>query len=129
MAYSRSLTPEQASILHLEGCHYCVAVTSCGAVPGPVCTYNFAYSDDCLCFPCCFLGMCLPVYSCLCCSGERAESGAWITRGEGGVKTGEIIVVDYEQGTLAHYGAFCSEDLEDDPQCYCKRFDMIAAHA
>ena len=126
LAYSRSLTPEQASILHLEGCHHCVAVTPCGAVPGPVCTYNFACSDTCLCFPCCFLGMCLPVYSCLCCTCERAESGAWITRGEGGVKMGEIIVVDYEQGTLAHYGAkCCSDDLEDDPGCYCKRLSLI----
>ena len=71
---------------------------------------------------CCFLGICLPCLSLLCCSGERAGSGAWITQ-----KTmkGQIIVVrrvDYEQGTLAHYSAkCCSEDLEDDPQCYCKR--------
>ena len=126
LAYSRSLTPEQASILHLEGCHHCVAVTPCGAVPGPVCTYNFAYSecsDDCLCFPCCFLGICIPCYSLLCWSCERTGSGAWITQ-----KTikGQIIVVDYEQGTLAHYGAkCCSEDLEDDPQCYCKRLSLI----
>ena len=39
---------------------------------------------------------------------------------------GEIIVVDYEQGTLAHYSALlCSEDLYDDPQCYCKRLSLI----
>jgi hypothetical protein len=121
LAYSRSLTPEQASILHVEGCHYCVAVTPCGAVPGPVCTYNFAYSDDCLCFPCCFLGICLPWWSLLCFSDERAGSGRWM-KGKGKGKTGEIIVVDYEQGTLAHYGAkCCSEDLEDAPECYCKR--------
>ena len=121
------MTPEQASILHLEGCHYCVAVTPCGAVPGPVCTYNFAYSecsflcweDDCLCFPCCFLGICIPCYSLLCFSGERTASGAWITQK---LIKGQIIVVDYEQGTLAHYSAkCCSEDIEDDPQCYCKR--------
>ena len=120
MAYSKSLTPEQADIKNAEGCHYCVPVT-CMGCPGCVCTYNVACNDTCLWFPCCLLGLCFPVYSWVCCSCERSEN-AWITRDKHGRKTGAIILVDYEKGTLAHYGVeCCKQDLEASPQCYCKR--------
>ena len=29
------------------------------------------FGCPCLAFPCCFLGVCLPIYSCVCCSCER----------------------------------------------------------
>ena len=118
MAYSRSLTPQQASIENVSGCHKCVPVT-CVGFPGCVYTYNGACSEDCLWFPCCFLG-CIPTpWSICCCTCER-EQNAWITRDKHRRKTGYIVIVDHERGTLAHYGVkCCSEQLEDHPQCYC----------
>ena len=118
MAYSRSLTPQQASIENVSGCHKCVPVT-CVGFPGCVYTYNGAFNEDCLWFPCCFLGFIPTPWSICCCTCER-EQNAWITRDKHRRKTGYIVIVDHERGTLAHYGVkCCSEQLEDHPQCYC----------
>ena len=121
LAYSQSLTPQQTSTRNnrnLSGWHKCVPVT-CVGFPGCVYTYNGACSDDCLWFPCCFLGFIPTPWSICCCTCER-EQNAWITRDKHRRKTGYIVIVDHERGTLAHYGVkCCSEQLEDHPQCYC----------
>ena len=123
MAYSQSLTREQASIRsgNVSGWHKCVPVT-CVGFPGCVYTYNCAYPNEhTFCFPCFLLGFIpIPLLPCCCCSCER-EQNAWITRGgEYHEKTGYIVIVDHERGTLAHYGVeCCSEHIEDRPACYC----------
>lgn len=141
-AYVRSLTPAQAHVRNHGGCHVCQPVTCCGC-PGCVCTYNFAMGDGCLCpsagvpfffsrsvvtararagFPCCTLGVCLPVYSCLCCTCERKDN-AWITRDKHGMMTGAIMLLDHERGTLAMYGVkCCTQTFEEHPQCYCTKY-------
>ena len=72
-----------------------------------------------LCFPCCFAGIALPLYSCLCCSCERLDNG-WITRDKYGNMTGAIYLLDHERGTIGFYGVkCCSTQLNPEPQCYC----------
>ena len=85
-------------------------------------TYNFPCSPSCLCFPCCTLGIALPLFRCLCCVCERSKDNTWITRDNKGIKTGEVIIVDHERGTLAMHGAkCCSSELDAHPQCYCEK--------
>ena len=118
MAYAASMTPEQAAASNHEGCKKCVPVTCCG-FPGMVGTYWFACRDNCLWFPCCFMGIALPVYSCVCCSCER-QSNSWITRDKHGNMTGAFMLLDHENGTIGWYGVkCCSTQLEEKPQCYC----------
>ena len=127
LAYSRTLTVAQASAQNpsLQGCHRCRPVSCCGFA-GCVRTVNCACGPDCLWFPCCFLGCCCPIWSLICCVCEREKDGsnAWITRDKHGNKTGAVIVVDHERGTLAHYGVkgCCNPELDPTPQCYCEGF-------
>jgi len=73
-------------------------------------------------FPCCTLGVCLPLYSCLCCTCERKDN-AWITRDKHGKMTGAIMLLDHERGTIAMYGVkCCTQTLDDHPQCYCTKY-------
>ena len=127
LAYSRTLTPAQsnASNPRLLGCHKCRPV-SCIGFTGCVCTYNFACGENCLCFPCCTMGIVLPLYSCLCFICERSPDNTWIARGENGMKTGELIVVDHERGTYAHYGGKCcgGTHLMTPPSAIAKRSEV-----
>ena len=77
-----------------------------------------ACGKDCLCMPCCVAGICLPLYSCICCSCERSDN-AWVTRDKHGVMTGAIFLIDHEEGTLACYSVkCCTTQLKDEPDCY-----------
>ena len=87
-------------------------------------TYNCACNNDCLCFPCC----CFPCFMTPCnlcgCAVERERDGShtWVTRDKHGRRTGAIMIVDHEKGTIAHYGTkCCSTELDDTPACYCEK--------
>ena len=67
------------------------------------------------------MGVCLPIYSCLCCTCDR-KNGAWISRDKHGEMTGwAIMLIDHERSTLAFYGVKCCTKgvYEQTPQCYC----------
>jgi hypothetical protein len=125
-AYARSLTPEQASVRNHAGCKRCHNQKCCCPFPGGLCCMYVvpckdgggACGKDCLCMPCCVAGICLPLYSCLCCSCERSDN-AWVTRDKHGVMTGAIFLIDHEEGTLACYSVkCCTTQLKDEPDCY-----------
>jgi hypothetical protein len=121
--YVATLTPEQQE--SIKGMKYCHPLPGCWGFRYCVCAYFMTLWNCCLFYPCAFMGICLPFYSCLCCSCERgAEAGegfgAWVTRDKHGLKTGEIILIDHERGTLVAYSTqCCSRELRDEPQCYC----------
>ena len=55
------------------------------------------------------------------CSCER-EQNQWIVRDKNGVKTGAWVIVDAERKTIASYGVkCCTNELSDQPQCYCEQ--------
>mmetsp|Transcript_1087 Transcript_1087/g.4364 ORF Transcript_1087/g.4364 Transcript_1087/m.4364 type:complete len:139 (+) Transcript_1087:65-481(+) len=53
--------------------------------------------------------------TCLC-----EEGGAYIAQ-KSGVKTGELLIVDAEEGTLAWYGGCGGVAPETPPSCYCTK--------
>ena len=126
LQYAATLTPEQASPSYApaRGYHKCVSKQACCKFFCPVDGCVGAYfcgccNDRCLCFPCCTCGIALPLYSCLCCSCER-DGNTWVTRDKHGNRTGQIILLDHERGTLAFYGVkCCTTQLQTEPQCYC----------
>ena len=101
------------------GCY--VVNCFCGQTLVPMgCTHNCmcgGEGGECFCFPCLFP---FP-FPCLC-SIER-EGAQWITRGKYGEKTGALMIVDEEKGTIANFGVKppCTGELCDEPFCYCKR--------
>ena len=98
------------------GCY--VVNCFCGQTLVPMgCTHNcMLCNGKCFCFPCIF-----PFLFPFLCSGER-EGAQWITRGKYGEKTGALMIVDEEKGTIANFGVkCCSQQLQDEPFCYCKR--------
>ena len=74
---------------------------------------------ECLMFPfVCLFGIPCPPIVCSC---ERMDN-QWITRGKHGEKTGAWVIIDAENKHLAAYGVkCCSQQLEDNPQCYCQK--------
>jgi hypothetical protein len=126
-AYTRSLSPEQKVAAEYSGYKACVPVTCtlglptcCGRCCGAwFCGCKTGANNECLCIPWCCCGICLPIASCCCCSCERQES-AWITRDKHGMMTSAIMLVDHERSSLAMYAPkCCSEELDQDPMCYC----------
>ena len=101
--YVRELTPAQAHISKYAGYHRCHPVSclpwlKCCLPCGPAGAYfmplEFPIGGSCLCFPCCFLGICLPIYSCLCCTCERQDN-AWITRDKNGYHNSDCRFVPF----------------------------------
>jgi hypothetical protein len=88
MQYSASLSPEQRKTMMSSGYHTCYPKKcGCGICTNSnKCPIGFYFCDwicgeKCLCFPCCAFGLCLPPWSCICCTCEQDRStGAWVTR-------------------------------------------------
>ena len=69
------------------------------------------------------MGVSPPFYGQVCMSCEETGDNSWVNRDKNGIKTGEIVLVDSEEGTIAFYGTrCCSEELEEKPQCYCYKW-------
>eukprot|EP00937_MAST-01D_sp_MAST-1D-sp2_P003249 g3249.t1 len=131
-AYMRSLTPDQKATDKFLGYHSCKPKSACckGFCPcASMCgAQNVKCNDNCVwMIPCPFF-----CFFC-CCSCEReANYGSWVTRDKHGAKTGEIMLIDHERGTMAFYsvacctsksgsGGCCSCDpaLQSEPDYYC----------
>lgn len=125
LVYSRTLSPEEQE--KIQGCKYCAPKCSSWyrwAFDYCVCAYFLiCCSGDCLWYNCWFMGITLPVYGQICCSCERSIDSTWVSRDKHGIKTGEIVVVDHERGTVAMYGSkCCSQELRERPDCYCYKW-------
>ena len=124
--YVATLTPEQQE--KIKGMKYCHPLPGCCGFRYCACAYFMILWNCCLFFPCAFLGICLPLYSCLCCSWERSQEAGegfagWVLRDKHGLKTGEVLLVDHAHGTLVMYGTqCCSSELQNEPMCYCYNF-------
>jgi hypothetical protein len=67
----------------------------------------------------CFFGI---PYPCCVCSGER-EGNVYVSRAKSGGRTGMLMLIDEENGTLGKYGMKSSSDEpRDAPCCYCYRW-------
>lgn len=65
-------------------------------------------------------GIPLP-WSCFICTCER-EGNGWVMRDKHGAKTGEVLLVDEERGTVACYRTVCcSKEMIEEPDSYFTR--------
>ena len=98
----------------LRRCHGCSLVDRCPAhiYLMPCCGGCCLYGIWCVC------GVPIPGISCVTACLCR-EGNAFITE-KAGVKTGELLVVDEEEGTLAFYNSYCG-DMDEDPCCVCTK--------
>ena len=132
VAYMKSLTPEQKTTDKFTGDYACKPKSSCCRSCCPCASMcrskNIQCSKNCVWMvPCpffCFFCWCL-------CERER-EYGSWVTRDKNGAKTGEVMLIDYERGTMAFYATACCKDkngntnmctcdpaLQSEPDYYC----------
>mmetsp|Transcript_20175 Transcript_20175/g.41189 ORF Transcript_20175/g.41189 Transcript_20175/m.41189 type:complete len:149 (-) Transcript_20175:62-508(-) len=101
-------------------CAYCFCggcLCPCGISRNHYCCTDPLWNEKCLCFSGCFFGI---PYPCCLCWGER-EGNVYVNR-EKGTRSGLLMVIDEERGTLGQYVMKSKEDTPcDTPCCYYYR--------
>ena len=126
--YSDSWFPGEISAETIGGCYQLHARRDSSAARGclclvcPLCLYQQKCSEDCVCLWPFLWG----IPTALCCvvmpMCEREENG-WVMRDKQGIRTGELLVVDKNDGTYACYSLkCCSTDFREEPDCMGKTF-------
>ena len=131
-AYMRSLTPEQKATKNFTGYYACRPKSNCCRTMCPCASMcrakNIQCSKNCVWIaPCPFF-----CFFCCCLCEREPNYGAWVTRDKNGVKTGEVMLIDHERGTMAFYASACCKDrngnasmctcdpaLQSTPDYYC----------
>ena len=102
-------------------CVYCFCggcLCPCGISKNHYCCTHPLWNEKCLCHSGCFFGI---PYPCCLCWGER-ERNVYVNRGKKGGRTGMLMVIDEERGTLGQYAMKLKEDTPcDTPCCYFYR--------